>query len=58
MIAYGGFGACVNNTSDGDDDAGILNGTKTRRNGGSFVNGIASGGGNYSPPQVSGFPLF
>jgi len=35
-----------------------LNGTKTRRNGGSFVNGIASGGGNYSPPQVSGFPLF
>jgi hypothetical protein len=57
-IAYGGFGACVNNTSGGDDDAGILNGTTTGGNGGSFVNGTASGGGNYSPPQVDEFPLF
>ena len=58
-IAYGGFGACVNNTSgyDDDDDV-ILNRPTTGGNGGSFVNGTASGGGNYSPPQVDEFPLF
>ena len=57
-IAYGGFGACVNNTSGYDDDDVILNRPTTGGNGGSFVNGTASGGGNYSPPQVDEFPLF
>jgi len=54
-IAYGRFGACVNNTSGRNDDADVLN---TAVTGGSFVNGTASGGGNYSPPQVDEFPLF
>ncbi|CAL5084017.1 unnamed protein product [Urochloa decumbens] len=50
-IAYGGFGACAN-TNGGDDGA-----TGGANNGQGFGNGTASGGGNYSPPQVDGFPL-
>jgi len=57
-IAYGRFGAYVNNTSGHNDDADILNTNATGGNGGGFVNGTASGGGNYSPPQVDEFPLF
>ncbi|KAG2565678.1 hypothetical protein PVAP13_7NG131668, partial [Panicum virgatum] len=57
-IAYGRFGAYVNNTSGRNDDADILNTNATGGNGGGFVNGTASGGGNYSPPQVDEFPLF
>ena len=45
----------MNNTSGRNDDANILN---TNATGGGFVNGTASGGGNYSPPQVDEFPLF
>jgi len=52
------FGAYVNNTSGRNDDANILNTNATGGNGGGFVNGTASGGGNYSPPQVDEFPLF
>jgi len=57
-IAYGRFGAYVNNTSGHNDDADILNTNTTGGNGGGFVNETASGGGNYSPPQVDEFPLF
>ncbi|CAN6166581.1 unnamed protein product, partial [Urochloa humidicola] len=57
-IAYGGFSACAN-MNGGDDDAALLNtgGANNGQGSQGLGNGTTSGGGNYSPPQMDGFPL-